>query len=160
MIGGLAVLTAVLGSGCAATKPIVSKGKLPPPLSQDQKAQAMSQFESQRDNAQLQAAINRWKEGNMDACERALNSLVEQRPQFVDARVQYGEFLLAKENPAAAIHQLQDALTLAPDRADIHHSLGIALEAGGNQTAAAEHFRKALALDPKNELYQAAAEGL
>jgi len=160
ILGGLAALVAALGSGCAATGPVVTKSKPPSPLSPDQKAQAIAHFEGQRDNAQLQAALNRWKEGNMDACERALSSLVENRPQFVDARVQYGEFLLAKENPAAAAHQLQDALKLAPDRADIHHSLGVALEAGGNHEVAADHFRKALALDPENQVYQVAAEGL
>ena len=117
-------------------------------------------FEKQRDTAQLQAALNRWKEGNVAACERALGSLVEQRPQFVDARVQFAELLLYQNNPAAAQDQLRAALELAPDRADIHHSLAVALEAGGNSDTAAEHFRKAAELEPESPVYQMAVEGL
>ena len=117
-------------------------------------------FENQRDTAQLQAAMNRWKEGNTAACERALASLVEQRPHFVEARVQYAELMLSQNNPAGAANQLREALQLAPDRADIHHSLAIALEAGGNADAAAKHFRKALELEPESPVFQMAVEEL
>lgn len=154
------VMLAALCCGCVSTRPAVTKGKLPPPLSPEHKAEAITRFENQRDSAQLQAALNRWKEGNPTACERALTSLVEQRPQFVEARVQYAELLLSKNNPAAAEHQLREALRLAPDRADIHHSLAVALEAGGNFEAATESFRKAVELEPESPVYQMAVEGL
>jgi predicted Zn-dependent protease len=157
----LLVGLAALCCGCASTNPaLVTKGKLPPALSPERKAAAIAQFESQRDNAQLQAALNRWKEGNPTACERALACLVDQRPEFVDARIQYAELLVSQNNPAAAEHQLREALRLAPERADIHHSLAMALGAGGNAAAAAEHFRKAAELDPESPVYQIAIEGL
>ena len=129
-------------------------------LSATRKAEMVTQFESQRDQAQLQAALNRWKEGHVAACERALSILVERRPEFVDARVQYAELLMAKENPAAAEHQLRTSLQLAPERADIHHSLAMALNAGGNSAEAAVHFRKAAELEPSSPVYQMAIEGL
>ncbi|MCE9528233.1 MAG: tetratricopeptide repeat protein [Planctomycetales bacterium] len=158
---GLAVpIAAALCCGCALERPTVTKGKLPPPLSPDRKAEAVAMFESQRDQAQLQAAMNRWKEGNTAACERALASLVGQRPQFVDAHVQYAELMLSQNNPGGAANQLREALQLAPDRADIHHSLAIALEAGGDSDAANKYFRKALELEPESPVYQMAVEDL
>jgi predicted Zn-dependent protease len=155
------VMVTALCCGCVSAGPTAAtKGKLPPPLSPERRAEVIAQFESQRDNAQLQAALNRWREGNSSACERALASLVEKRPEFVDARVQYAELLVSKDNPAAAEHQLREALRLAPERADIHYSLAIALNSGGNPAAATEHFRKAAELDPQSPVYQAAMEGL
>ena len=154
------VFVAAFCCGCALERPTVTKGKLPPPMTPDRRAEAITMFENQRDTAQLQAAMNRWKEGNTAACERALASLVEQRPQFVEARVQYAELMLSQNNPAGAANQLREALQLAPDRADIHHSLAIALEAGGNADAAAKHFRKALELEPESPVFQMAVEEL
>lgn len=153
-------LAAVWCCGCVTTKPPAMVKGNTPPLSPERKTEAVTQFETQRDQAQLQAALNRWKEGNVTACERALSILVERRPEFVDARVQYAELLIAKENPAAAEHQLRTALRLAPDRADIHHSLAMALNAGGNFAEAAGHFRKAAELEPDSPVYQMALDGL
>jgi predicted Zn-dependent protease len=155
------VMVTALCCGCVSAGPTpATKGKLPSPLGPERKAEMVAQFESQRDNAQLQAALNRWKEGNPSACERALASLVDKRPEFVDARVQYAELLVSKDNPAAAEHQLREALRLAPERADIHYSLAIALNSGGNPAAAVKHFRKAAELDPQSPVYQMAIEGL
>ena len=154
----MALLVMVI-SGCASTKPAVTQGKLPPPLDEDRKKEVIAHFESQRDSAQLQAALNRWKEGNPAACERALASLVAQRPDYAEARVQYAELLVYQGNPAAAEHQLREALRLAPERADIYHSLGMALEAGGSSSAAAEQFRRAAELEPEVAMYQLAVEG-
>ncbi len=159
-VGVCFMMALALCCGCASTQPVLTKGNSPPALSPERKAEAIVLFEAQRDTAQLQAALNRWKEGNPTACERALASLVQQRPQFVEARVQYAELLLSENNPAAAEHQLRQALNLAPGRADIHHSLAMALEAGGNNDAANEHFRKALELEPESPVYQMAVEGL
>jgi tetratricopeptide (TPR) repeat protein len=159
-VGVSLLLAFALGSGCVSTSPAVTKGKPSPSMSPEHKAESIALFESQRDTAQLQAALNRWKEGNTAACERALASLVEQRPRFVEARVQYAELFLSQNNPAAAEHQLREAIGLAPGRADIHHSLAMALEAGGNSAAAAEHFRKAVELDPESPVYRMAVEGL
>ncbi|MFN0021538.1 MAG: tetratricopeptide repeat protein [Pirellulaceae bacterium] len=154
------MMATALSCGCALQSPTVTKGKLPPAMSPDRKAEAIAMFESQRDQAQLQAAMNRWKEGNTAACERALASLVGQRPQFVEARVQYAELMLSQNNPSGAANQLREALQLAPDRADIHHSLAIALEAGGDADAAAKYFRRALELEPESPVYQMAVEEL
>jgi predicted Zn-dependent protease len=155
------VIVVALCCGCVTAGPTpATKGKLPSPLGPERKAEMVAQFESQRDNAQLQAALNRWKEGNPSACERALASLVDKRPEFVEARVQYAELLVSKDNPAAAEHQLREALRLAPDRADVHYSLAIALNSGGNPAAATEHFRKAAELEPESPVYQMAVEGL
>jgi len=48
----------------------------------------------------------------------------------------------------------------SPERTDIHYSLAIALNSGGNPAAAVEHYRKAAELDPQSPVYQVAMEGL
>lgn len=154
------ILMVALCCGCVSMGGNATKGKKHPPLSPEHKAEAIAMFENQRDTAQLQAAMNRWKEGNIDACQKALAKLVQNRPNFVEAHIQYAELMLYQKNPSAAQDQLNQALKLAPGRADIYHSLAIAQEAGGNATAAAENFRKAAELDPENPVYQMAMEGL
>lgn len=151
---------AMLVPGCASTKAPLKMGAPDAPLSAERKAEVLASFEAQRDSAQLQSALNRWKEGNAAACERALKVLVERRPAFVDARVQYAELMLSQNNISAAQAQLQEALRLAPDRADVHHSLAVVLEADGRTADAAEHFRRAADLEPDSPLYQFAVEGL
>ena len=157
-LGNLA-LVLVLACGCASMKGATSKG-VPTPITAERKAEILASFEAQRDSAQLQSALNRWKEGNVAACQRALESLVERRPNFVDARVQYAELLLSQDNLPAAETQLSEALRLAPDRADVHHSLAVVFEAEGQANQAAEHFRRAAELAPDSPLYQFAVEGL
>lgn len=157
LITGIFLLVGAFTCGCAATHGGASKAKLPEPLSAQNKAEALASFETQRDAAQLQAALNRWKEGNSAACERALASLVAKRPEFVEARVQYAELLLSGNYLSAAEFQLREALRLAPDRADAHHSLAIVLEAAGSAEAT-EHFRRAAELEPENPVYQFAVE--
>lgn len=157
LIAGILLLVGALSCGCAMTQGGAGKSKVAAPLSDESKAAALASFETQRDAAQLQAALNRWKEGNPAACERALASLVAKRPQFVEARVQYAELLLSGNYLSAAEFQLREALRLAPDRADAHHSLAIVLEAA-NSPEATEHFRRAAELEPENPVYQFAVE--
>ena len=155
-VAGQLLLAAAFSCGCAATQ---SKSKLPAPLSDESKAQALASFESQRDTAQLQAALNRWQEGNPAACERALANLVQKRPDFVEARVQYAELLISRDYLSAAEFQLREALRLSPDRADAHHSLAIVLESASKPAEAAEHFRRAAELEPENPVYALAVDG-
>lgn len=118
----------------------------------------IADFETRRDQAQLDAALNRWREGNAAACEQGLRQLVESRPEFVEARVQLGEWLLMQEDVAGARAQLMEALRLNPGHAAAHHSLGLVLEATGQTSEAQAAFQRARELEPENGLYQLSAQ--
>jgi Tfp pilus assembly protein PilF len=125
-----------------------------PPRRKERKEEVLADFEARRDAARLQAALNRWTEGNEAACYQQLADLVKTRPQFVDARLQLAELLLYRGDLDEAKQQLQAALETAPNRADLHDCLGRVLEAGSQHEEALAQFRRAAELEPGNVLYR------
>lgn len=80
--------------------------------------------------------------GAIDCYRRA----IEEKPDFVDARVNLALLANAMGDAAEAIGQLEEALTLRPDDADIHNNMGI-VRRGTAPVRAVEDFRRALALN-------------
>ncbi|MDO4558207.1 MAG: tetratricopeptide repeat protein, partial [Planctomycetia bacterium] len=83
--------------------------------------------------------------------------LLKKYPDNIPLRVTYGKFLLfALHDPEGAIRELERAkiLALTPSGmsyvAEIHQMLGLAEFEAGNDTAAQEHFRNVLDLEPEN----------
>jgi tetratricopeptide (TPR) repeat protein len=66
---------------------------------------------------------------------------VRLKPDFADARLDYGRLLADRGELAAAISQLEAAVRLQPDLWRAHFELGMALGRSGNPTAAAEQLR-------------------
>src|SRR5262245_31838962 len=152
-------LLALISVTCGCTTLVSLKRELAeqPPRRIQRKEDAVAAFEAQRDSAQLQAALNRWNEGNQAACYQQLASLVEKRPKFVEARLQLAEMHLFQGEFALAEQQVRAALVVAPERADLHDCLGRVLEAGSRNEEAAHQFQKAAELEPAIELYRLAA---
>jgi Tfp pilus assembly protein PilF len=146
--------SAVLTTGCTTWPSLKRELAQQPPRRNERKEEVLVAFEAQRDAAQLQAALDRFNEGNHAACHQQLAALVERRPQFVEARLQLAEFHLCHGELDQAQEQLRAALVLAPQRADLHDCLGRVLEAGSRDREAAEHFQTAAKLEPGNELYR------
>jgi Tfp pilus assembly protein PilF len=119
-------------------------------------ATAVLAFEQQRNQAQLQAALVRWQQGDVAGCESRLRNLVQRRPEFCDARVHLAELAWSCENAVEAEAEYRAALALAPQRADLHHALGLVLESTGRWPEAQTHLAQAAALEPQNELYRGA----
>lgn len=71
---------------------------------------------------------------------------------LADRRLDYARALLAEGDAAAAADLARQALELVPDAADIHFVIGEAEQAAGSPVAAAEAFRRCLALDPADRL--------
>jgi Tfp pilus assembly protein PilF len=153
----LLILAGAMSSGCATLSSMRRDLAEQPPKRKQRQEKVVAAFEAQRDAAQLEAALNRWNEGNHAACEQLLTSLVERKPQYVDARLQLAELHLFREETDPAEEQLRAALAIAPQRADLHDCLARVLEASERNSEAVVHFQKAAELDPNSELYRLAA---
>jgi len=153
----LALTASVALAGCANWRP---RADAPATLSdarQQRHAVAVKAFEEQRDQAQLQAALDRWEQGDVAGCEQRLRHLVARRPDYCDAHLQLAELAWSCDNAAQAEAEYRLALELGPDRPDVHHALGMLLQATGKADQAQSHLARAAQLDPQHELYQQAA---
>jgi Tfp pilus assembly protein PilF len=153
----------LLASGCAGWKqhanglPAASMPQAArQPTIADQRGirqdEAIRSFEQHRDQMQLQAALDRFGQGDMAGCESRLQMLVQRRPDFAEARLRLAEICWSRgDAPAAEEHYLA-VLFLQPDSAEAHHGLGILLEASGRDDEAQRHLERAAQLDPSSAL--------
>ena len=144
-------------SGCANWRQQVAASSPVSETREKRHAAAVAAFETQRDQAQLASALDRYQQGDVAGCEARLRSLIARRPDFTEARVQLAELAWSFGNAAEAEAEYRAALALAPNRADVHHALGLVLEASGRSADAKQHLEKACELDPENETYRAFA---
>jgi Tfp pilus assembly protein PilF len=143
-------------SGCANWRPQAKEATLSD-ARQARHAMAVQAFEQQRDEAQLKAALDRWQQGDIAGCESRLRNLVQRRPEYCDPHVHLAELAWSHDNADEAISEFRAALALVPQRADVHHALGLILEATGQLAEAQHHLTQAATLDPTSDLYRAAA---
>jgi Tfp pilus assembly protein PilF len=140
--------------GCAGWK---SQRAAHAPVSEKRKERhdtAVEDFEQQRDRAQLQAALDRWQQGDIAGCEARLRSLLARRPDFAEAHGHLAELAWSFENAAEAETEYRAALQLAPQRAEWHHALALVLEGSGRADEARAHLEQARRLEPDNEIYR------
>lgn len=145
LFAAAAVLSA---AGCTTLGTLKSDMAGQPPRRQERKEEAVAAFEAHRQAAQLQAALDRFREGNEAACYQQLAELVEQYPQNVDARLQLAELQLLRGELAPAEEQIRAALALSPRRAELHDCLGRILEASSRSDESAAAFQQAAHLEP------------
>jgi Tfp pilus assembly protein PilF len=142
-------------AGCANWKQQVALSSPVSKVREERHDAAVKAFEEQRDQAQLQAALDRYQQGDISGCEARLRSLIARRPDFTEAHVQLAELAWSFNNGDEAEAEYLAALKLAPNRADVHHALGLVLQAGGRAAEARDHLERACQLDPQNEGYRA-----
>lgn len=138
----------MLASGCTSLGTLKGEMAEQPPRRQERKEDAIASFEAHRQAAQLQAALNRFREGNEAACYQQIVSLVEQYPQNVDARLQLAELHLLRGELASAEEQIRAALALSPQRGELHDCLGRILEASSRPDESSAAFAQAQHLEP------------
>jgi Tfp pilus assembly protein PilF len=147
----LAVIATLLLAGCAGWREQVST---PGPTGTDERTAhreaVVQSFEQHRDAMQLQAALDRFEQGDDAGCEERLTTLVQRRPDYLPARLRLAEILWSRGNAAAAEEHYQAVLAIDPGHAEAHHGLGTLLEAEGRTGEAAAHFARSaeLAADP------------
>jgi Flp pilus assembly protein TadD len=148
-----------LAPGCAGWKQYLPSTSLPEKRA-EREAEAVRSFEEHRDAAQLEAALDRWKQGDAVHSEAMVAVIVNRRPDFADARLRLAEMLFARGDAAAAEPHLRSVLELNPGNAQAHHALGLLLDAASRADEARQHFAKAAELEPANEVYQLTCESL
>jgi Flp pilus assembly protein TadD len=150
---------ALLVSGCAGWQQTLAKGSVTP-LRKDRQEEAIREFEQHRNAAQLEAALDRWQQGDAAGCESRLAALVQRWPDYADARLHLAELLWSRGDAAAAEPHLQAVVQAHPERADAHHTLGLLLDATGRRDQALQHFARAAELEPENDVYRLTRESL
>ena len=146
----------LMGSGCAAWKPPFGRatsGQVAETGASRHSA-AVQAFEEQRDRALLDAAIDRWNQGDIAGCESRLRTVLSRRPSDIEAHVLLAELAWSQNDADVAVREYMTAIQLAPDRPDLEHALALILEATSRLPEAATHRTRAAALDPANELYR------
>lgn len=157
-VGLFLIGTLVFAAGCAGWKQKVHKPTLTEKR-EDRAAEAVRDFDERRDVVQLDAALDRWKQGDVAAAEAMLAAIIKRRPECTDARMRLAEILWSRADTSAESH-LRAVLEAQPNRAEAHHALGLVLDGSGRPDEARYHLVKAAELEPDNEIYRTTRESL
>lgn len=144
---------ALISTGCASTM-ISSQPLDVAPKREQRKEEVIEQFESRRNQAQYDAALQSWERGDQRGCRDALRALIERAPEHVDARLLLSDALVEAGRFSEARTHLEAIFEKHPDHAAAHHSLGLLLETQGQVEAALPHYQAAVKADPENDLYR------
>jgi Tfp pilus assembly protein PilF len=90
--------------------------------------------------------------GRLDDAADSFRQAIELRSDFPDAHYNLGVLLLQKGDNDGAILQLQTALSIQPNDSGTNSTLANALVQKGLLREAADHYQKALALEPESQL--------
>ena len=155
----MGILVTAAGSGCSIVQSWrqTAEGSDVGTLREQRREEIVTDFERRRLAAQLKSAQQRAEQGDPEAAEEILLGLISRDEKNVAARLQLAELYWAHEQLPQAEQQLRAALSTAPERADVHHLLGLVLDAQGNTTEAEALLAKAAELDPGNELFRLTA---
>jgi tetratricopeptide (TPR) repeat protein len=97
----------------------------------------------------LQQALQLHQQGKLDAAEALYRSVLRDDDRQADAWHLLGGIQMQRGDPAAAVHLIGRAVTLAPWRADFYGNLGAAWGAQDRHAEALRHFDQAIALAPE-----------
>jgi Flp pilus assembly protein TadD len=143
----LALVASLTCAGCAAWREQMQTTDVAVQRAQRQ-AEAIQSFETHRDEAQLQAALDRWQQGDTSGCEARLRSLLARHPENAQVRLRLGELLWVRGDAQQAEAELRQVLTLRPDSVEAHHLLGMLLAETGRSGEADSDAARAAELDP------------
>jgi len=148
-----AIVCSILSTGCASNKPVVSFSEDISPQRKEREVKVADELKQRRDNAQLEAALSQWRQGNSAKCEQTLLMLIQRTPNHPLARRTLADLYVATERPQQAMLQYRQLLAQDPDDAMAHHSLGLLLDTLGKTSESEQHLTRAIELDPTNEVY-------
>ena len=168
----LSFATVLLLTGCVDWQPTkklnptepaakaAAKASPKPPV---RKEEALRQFEQKRDDAQYEAAVAQWRQGENEACRELLTKLLARNPDHLQARLLMSEYHLLNTTPLEAMEHAKLAIARNPNDAQANHSLAVVLDAQGSTDSALPYYLRAVELAPNNEVFKLslqAAEGL
>jgi Flp pilus assembly protein TadD len=148
-----ALLAGLACAGCAAWREQIQATDVAVQRAQRQ-AEAVQSFETHRDEAQLQAALDRWSQGDTSGCESRLRALLARHPDDARVRLRLGQLLWFRGDAPEAEAELRQVLTAQPELAEAHHVLAMLHAETGRAAEARGHAERAAELDPGSGVYQ------
>lgn len=140
--------------------PLVGCASWPKPSIQDvaveqkkRKGELIESFEKKRDTAQFEAAMVRWREGDMAGCSELVNKLLDRTPEHRSGRLLRAELRLIEDKPQLAISDIESLVETEPEDAEAEHMLGLLLEAADRPQDALAHYERAAQLAPDSEVF-------
>jgi Flp pilus assembly protein TadD len=155
----LLLCAAFAAGGCASWRGAEQQGSIAKQR-QERAAEAVKTFEQQRDQAQLQAALDRWSHGDVSGCDSRLRALLARRPDDEAVRQHLAELLWSNGDAAAAEQELRQILASQPRSASAHHLLGLILTEQERLPEARVHLTSAAELEPASEVFRATRDAL
>ncbi len=156
----LFILTLSGLSGCASWpnfKPTVPDVK---PMRKARAAQMIKEYEQHRNDAQYQAAVSAWKQGNTDSCRELIDTLLERAPQHRGGRLMLVQLEMLEQELKEARTDIDKLVKEFPDDAEVLHVKGLVCEADGELEQAEKCYRRAIEIAPGNEIFAASLECL
>ncbi len=151
--GSVLLVLLVLAAGCAALD-------VPDPLAPDvagkrrrRTDEVAQEFESRRDRAELQAALEELDRGELDASERRVRCLLERNPRHLGARRLMAQLRLADDPSHVGIARVEEMPPPRSQDADVEYATGLLLEATGQGENALAYYERASELEPDSELH-------
>lgn len=139
---GLAAHSQPAPSGIAAT-------------GEQRKKKVADEFDHERDRAQYQAAVSRWRQGDAAGARETLAPLLARNPDHHEAQLLAAQLELADDKPKSSLERARRVLVARPDDAQAHFQAALALDTLGSAADALPHYEQAAQLAPHDEVIQA-----
>ena len=101
-------------------------------------------------SASCQLGLLELEQGHLSEARKPLEAALAMDPLEYWAHLGLSEYNRRTKNPLKALDEARSALRIAPEDADVHNYLGIALECNRRYFDAEKSYRFALELDPRN----------
>lgn len=152
-LGVACVIATAFVAGCAGAPSLNSSTSKVGPDRLARREQIVEEFDSHRTAAQLESARERWRQGDIAACQVQLEKLLRSDPHQVEARRLLADVYLVQQDTTAAADQLRSVLEIDETNDEAQHALGLLLMGDDTDQEASVHLRRAVELAPDNELY-------
>ena len=123
------------------------------PMRKERATAAAKKFDTERNDAEFQAASAEWRQGNFKACRAGLDRILTRDKAHRESLVLLAELELEEDRAENAVEILRRGVAEHPEDAEMSFKLGLALESAGDQSEALHHFHVATQLAPQEKKY-------
>ena len=125
------------------------------PLRKARSAQLVKEYAQRRDDAQYQAALSAWNQGNTETCRELIDTLLDRTPEHRNGRLLLVQLHLLEQELAEARTEADRLAKELPADAEVLHVQGLVCEAVGDLEQAEKCYQRAVEIDPNNEIFAA-----
>jgi tetratricopeptide (TPR) repeat protein len=151
----LVVLALLAPAGCASWPAFKAAVPDVAPMRKARSAQLIKEYEQHRDEAQYQAALSAWKQGNSEGCQELITTLLERNPEHRGARLLMVQLHMLEQEFTEARAEADKLAHDLPADAEVLHVQGLVCEAAGELEQAEKCYRRAVELNPKDQTFAA-----